>query len=62
MATQLAYLPLLWINLLFDQATMLLPGGAWFRTAAGRALLGLVGIVLLGVATGWFLKDWLGWN
>jgi hypothetical protein len=61
-ATQLVYLPLLWINLLFDQATMLLPGGAWFRTPAGRALLGLIGIVLLGVATGWFLKDWLGWN
>jgi hypothetical protein len=27
-----------------------------------RMLMGLVGMVMLIVATGWFLKDWLGWQ
>jgi hypothetical protein len=61
--TQLVYLPLLWINLAFDQATLALgPIGSMLRSRAGRALLGLAGLALLAAAAGWFLKDWLGWN
>jgi hypothetical protein len=63
LATQWGYLPLVWLNLLFDHATMPLgPIGTLLRSQVGRALLGLAGIALMLAAAAWFVKDWLGWN
>jgi hypothetical protein len=54
---------LLWLNQTFDSATLALGGlGHWLRAPAGRMLLGFSGVVMLMVAVGWFLRDWLGWN
>lgn len=53
---------LLWTNQGFDRATLLLGGpGQWLRGSRGRSFLGRVGLVLLLLAIGWLLKDWLGW-
>lgn len=62
-ATRWGFLPLLWMNLLFDGATYVLgPGGTWMRSEGGRLILGLSGVALLLASAGWFLRDWLGWN
>lgn len=56
-------LPLLWGNRAFDQATLLLgEPGAWLRSSAGRALLGVTGLLLLAAAGLWLARDWLGWS
>jgi hypothetical protein len=61
--TRWCYLPLLWINQLFDGWTFMLgEWGAMLRTQVSRTLLGIMGIALLVLAAGWFVKDWLGWN
>ena len=63
LATQWGYLPLVAINVIFDWATMIFGGaGSWMRTDGGRLLLGFSGVVMMLIAAGWFLKDWLGWN
>jgi hypothetical protein len=55
-------LPLVWVNRLFDWSTLLLgPLGRGLRSHAGRALLGWIGVLLIGGATLWGLLDWLGW-
>jgi hypothetical protein len=51
--------PLLWGNRAYDQATLYLgPPGAWLRSATGRALLGLMGLLLLAAAGLWLVRDW----
>lgn len=55
--------PLLWINHLYDRATVVLgPLGRWLRGVRGRKVVGLVGLGLLALAALWWLHDWMGWN
>jgi hypothetical protein len=61
-ATEYAYLPLVWLNLLFDVVVGKLPGGVLWQSAVGRMLLAFMGIVLTLAAGSWLWKDWLGWT
>jgi hypothetical protein len=55
--------PLLRLNRAFDHATAWLGEmGKGLRSAGGRNLLGIAGLVLLALAVVWCLHDWLGWN
>ncbi len=58
----LALAPLYWLNGIFEGATGALgPIGKLLRAPAGRNLLGISGLVMLGLAIAWLVKDWLGW-
>lgn len=60
--SSLALLPLLWVNVLFDLCTHFLgPLGRWLRTASGRNFLGTLGVVLIVLAVGWLIRDWMSW-
>jgi hypothetical protein len=55
--------PLVWVNDTFDRCTYLLgPAGRWLSGRHGRALLGLLGLLLLAAATAWGVLDWMGWT
>jgi hypothetical protein len=55
--------PLLWLNQGFDQLTQRLGfAGSWLRSSRGRMVIGVVGLTLLALAAGWWLKEWLGWT
>ncbi len=55
--------PVLWGNRVFDQGTHYLgDAGAWLRTTLGRAVVGTAGLLLLGAAALWLMRDWLGWS
>ncbi|MSU79501.1 MAG: hypothetical protein EXS16_15595 [Gemmataceae bacterium] len=56
------YLPLVWLNELFDGVTSIAWGTGWIRMAGGRRFLGFSGIALFLIALGWALVDWRGWN
>ncbi len=57
------YAPLWWINVAFDGCTHLLGGpGAFLRSAGGRLIVGLLGVVLGVLAAGWYAKDGWGWS
>jgi hypothetical protein len=61
--TRLMRRSLLWLNQTYDRATTCLGWpGKWFRSAVGRHLLGLTGILLFALAILWCLHDWLGWT
>lgn len=55
--------PLLWFNQGFDLLTQRLGGiGGWLRSSQGRMVLGMIGLMLLAAAAGWWLKEWMGWS
>jgi hypothetical protein len=55
--------PLYLVNRSFDRFTMLFdPLGKWFRHSVGRNVLGITGLVFIGLAIAWLIKDWLGWG
>ena len=60
--TSWLYLPLVWLNELFDAVTSIFWGTGWLRIAGGRMFLGFSGIALCLIAIGWALIDWKGWN
>jgi hypothetical protein len=56
-------LPLAWFNQAFDLTIGRLGApGRWACGAQGRAAIGWVGVVLLGLALALFLLDWIGWT
>ncbi len=58
-----SYQFMLWINQRYDGGTRWLgQPGKLLRSRAGKALLGFVGLGLLGLAAISLAKDWLGWN
>ena len=55
--------PILRINRLFDTVALGLGApGRWLRRPAGRTLLGLLGLALLGAAAALVLLDRSGWT
>ncbi len=56
------YLPLVWLNELFDSLTSSVWGTGWMRGPGGRLFLGFSGLTFLLIAIGWALVDWKGWN
>jgi hypothetical protein len=53
--------PLVQVNDAFDLCTVCLgPLGRWLRGRGGRALLGVVGLLLLAAAVAWGVLDWMG--
>jgi hypothetical protein len=54
--------PLLWINGVYDRWTSWLgPLGRLLRSPRGRAVIGFVGLTLIGLAIAWSVRDWFGW-
>lgn len=54
---------LVWVNHLFDVATLPLgPVGRGLRSAKGRGALGWAGLLLLVSAAAWRLAGWFGWT
>src|SRR5262245_18160182 len=54
--------PLLWINGVYDRCTAWLgPLGRLLRSPRGRAMVGFVGLTLIGLAIAWSMRDWFGW-
>jgi hypothetical protein len=54
---------LLWSNRTFDHYTFWLGRpGRWLQGRTGRAMLGWLGLGLLGAALVWCLSNWFGWT
>src|SRR5262249_15887226 len=54
--------PLLWINGVYDRWTSWLgPLGRLLRSPRGRAVIGFVGLTLIGLAIAWSVRDLFGW-
>jgi hypothetical protein len=55
--------PVVWCNRAYDAGTSWTgPLGRWLRGAQGRALIGLVGLLVLIAAFAWVAIDGLGWT
>ena len=55
--------PVVWCNRAYDAGTSWTgPLGQWLRGAQGRAVIGLMGLLLLIAAFAWVAIDGLGWT
>jgi hypothetical protein len=54
--------PLTAMNWVFDLYTLPFgPVGRWLRGSGGRNVLGVTGLILLAIATGCGVVEWMGW-
>lgn len=55
--------PLLLINGVFDLCLNFAgPLGKWLKTGRGRNTLGVAGVLLMLLAVGWLIRDWMSWT